>query len=463
MNFVIVDVETTGGHTKESKITDLAIYKHDGTQVIDHFQSLVNPEQRIPEFIVRLTGITDQMVANAPKFYELAKEIIEFCEGCVFVAHNVAFDYGMFKSEFKRLGYEFRMPQLCTVRAARYVLPGHASYSLGKICADLRIPNTARHRADGDAKATTELFGILIQKDENQLRTFIQDVLNPKSVHPNLSLESIEELPNKTGVYKMYNEFNQIIYIGKSIHIKKRIEQHLRNTKTAKGQQMIQDICRVEYELTGSELIAMLLESQLIKEHKPIYNRKLRKSLFPYGLYDQQDIDGYLRLKIESTAKKNEEPLLQFNSRKDAQGYLEHLAEKLELCQKLCYLYPTQSACFQYTIQQCKGACIQEENPASYNLRVQSYIDQLQFNGDTFFLVDKGRNKGEKSLIWIENGIYRGYGYAPFHFHGKEPLHWSRYIQTEKENRDNKSIVHQFMRKPSGQKRIDLTPITRWF
>ena len=171
MNFVIVDVETTGGHTKESKITDLAIYKHDGTQVIDHFQSLVNPEQRIPEFIVRLTGITDQMVADAPKFYELAKEIIEFCEGCVFVAHNVAFDYGMFKSEFKRLGYEFRMPQLCTVRAARYVLPGHASYSLGKICADLSIPNTARHRADGDAKATTELFGILIQKDENQLRS----------------------------------------------------------------------------------------------------------------------------------------------------------------------------------------------------------------------------------------------------------------------------------------------------
>ena len=133
----------------------------------------------------------------------------------------------------------------------------------------------------------------------------------------------------------------------------------MRNTKTAKGQQIIQDVCRVEYELTGSELIAMLLESNLIKEHKPIYNRKLRKSLFPFGLYDQQDFDGYLRLKIESTAKKDEEPLLQFTSRKDAQSYLEHIAEKLELCQKLCYLYPTQSACFQYTIHQCKGACVQ--------------------------------------------------------------------------------------------------------
>jgi DNA polymerase-3 subunit epsilon len=461
MNYVIVDVETTGGHTKDSKITELAMYKHDGHQLIDHFQSLVNPEQAIPEFIVRLTGITDKMVENAPKFYELAKQILEFCEGCIFVAHNVAFDYGMFKSEYKRLGFEFRMPQLCTVRAARIVLPGHASYSLGKICADLGIPNAARHRADGDAKATAALFSILIQKDKNQLQTFVQDVLNPKSVHPNLSLESIEELPNKTGIYKLYNEFNQLIYIGKSVHIKKRIEQHLRNNKTAKGLQMIQDICRVEYELTGSELIAMLLESNLIKEHKPIYNRKLRKSLFPYGLYDKQDFDGYLRLKIESTAKKTEEPLIQFTSKKEAQSYLEHIAGQLELCQKLCYLYPTQGACFHYTIAQCKGACVQEEDPAAYNARVQQYIDQLQFNGDTFFLVDKGRNKGEKSLVWIENGIYRGFGYAPFHFHGKEPLHWARYINVEKENRDNKTIVHQFMRKPTGQKRIDLNPVQK--
>ena len=121
----------------------------------------ITVEQAIPEFIVRLTGITDKMVADAPKFYELAKQIIEFCEGCVFVAHNVAFDYGMFKSEFKRLGYEFRMPQLCTVRASRYVIPGHASYSLGKLCREIGIDNNARHRADGDAKATTELFHLM--------------------------------------------------------------------------------------------------------------------------------------------------------------------------------------------------------------------------------------------------------------------------------------------------------------
>jgi DNA polymerase-3 subunit epsilon len=459
MNFVIVDVETTGGHTKDSKITELAIYKHDGQQVIDHYHSLVNPEQAIPEFIVRLTGITDNMVQDAPKFYEIAKDILAFCEGCIFVAHNVAFDYGMFRSEYKRLGYEFRMPQLCTVRTSRILLPGHVSYSLGKLCTELGIANNARHRADGDAKATAALFTMLYQNDPKQLKNFVQDVIQPKAVHPNLSLESIEELPNKTGVYLLYNEFNQLIYIGKSIHIKKRIEQHLRNNKSAKGSQMSQEICRVEYELTGSELIAMLRESALIKEHKPIYNRRLRKSLFPYGLYDQQDFDGYIRLKIENAGKQSAEPLLQFSSKKEAQVYLEKAVEKHELCQKLCYLYPTQSACFHYTIEQCKGACVQEESPDAYNNRVQTLIDQLQFSGASFFIIDKGRNKGEKSVVWIDNGIYKGFGYAPFHFHGKEPLHWARYINLEQENRDNKSIVSYFLRSDKSLRIVQLNSL----
>ncbi|NBO60596.1 MAG: hypothetical protein EBU82_06455, partial [Flavobacteriia bacterium] len=133
MPFVIVDVETTGGSPKHSKITEIAMYKYDGNSLVDEFVTLLNPEQSIPDFIVRLTGITDAMVKDAPKFYEVAKNILDFCEGCVFVAHNVGFDYGMLRNEFRALGYDFRFPHLCTVRAARYVLPGHDSYSLGKI------------------------------------------------------------------------------------------------------------------------------------------------------------------------------------------------------------------------------------------------------------------------------------------------------------------------------------------
>ena len=165
MNFVIVDVETTGGSPKNSKITELAMYKYDGEKIIDEFVTLVNPEQQIPEFIVRLTGITDEMVENAPKFYEIAKKVLEFTDDCIFVAHNVAFDYGMFRHEFKSLGFDFRLPHLCTVRASRYVIPGHASYSLGKLSRALEIEIVGRHRAGGDALATTKLFDLIYHKD----------------------------------------------------------------------------------------------------------------------------------------------------------------------------------------------------------------------------------------------------------------------------------------------------------
>lgn len=220
------------------------------------------------------------------------------------------------RSEFKHLGYDFRMPHLCTVRSSRFVIPGYPSYSLGKLSASLGIEIDGRHRAGGDALATTKLFDLLLRKDINRLEKFIQQEVNPRSVHPNLDLEILDDLPNKAGVYKFLNEFNQVIYIGKSIHIKKRVEQHLRNTKSVKGLKLIQDIVRIEYELTGSELIAMLRESLLIKQHQPLYNRKLRKSLFPWGLFDELDENGYLTLTLKSIAKTNAQPIQYFNSKK---------------------------------------------------------------------------------------------------------------------------------------------------
>jgi len=211
----------------------------------------------------------------------------------VFVAHNVGFDYGMLRNEFRSLGYDFRFPHLCTVRAARYVLPGHDSYSLGKISAALGITIDGRHRAGGDALATAKLFDLIYHKDPQNLASFIQHEVNPKKVHPKLDINSVDDLPEKTGIYRFYDEYNRLIYIGKSKNVKKRVEQHLRNTATAKGEIMRQEIARIEYELTGSELIAMLLESEEIKQHKPIFNRQLRRSIFTYGLYDEPNEKGY--------------------------------------------------------------------------------------------------------------------------------------------------------------------------
>lgn len=452
MNYVIVDIETTGGSPKASKITEIALYKHNGTEIIDEYETLIDPEIPIPEFITRLTGISDAMVENSPKFFEVAKNIVEFTKDCVFVAHNVTFDYGMLRHEFKTLGFDFRLPHLCTVRTSRVVFPGKESYSLGKLTRSLGIELSGRHRAGGDALATAKLFTMLIEKDSNGLQTFIQEEINTKILHPNLNLDELDEIPDKAGVYKFFDDANQLIYIGKSKHIRKRIDQHLRNTKTLKGNELIKDIARVEHELTGSELIALLLESTLIKKHQPKYNRALRKNLFPYGLFHYIDSGGYVHFHIATTAKYTDAPLASYASKKEGVSQLEKLCAKYELCQKLCELYPTKSSCFHYEIKQCKGACIQLEDHEAYNQRADMLIDDLSFNGDSFYILDKGRHRSERSLVLIERGSYAGYGYAPFHFQSKTPIHWKMFIDIINEDRDARSIINVYLRKNDSEK-----------
>lgn len=447
MNYVIVDIETTGGSPKASKITEIAIYKHDGISVIDEFTSLINPEIPIPEFIVRLTGISDRMVEDKPRFFEIAKQIIEFTEGCIFVAHNVGFDYGILRHEFKTLGYDFRRPHLCTVRASRYVIPGMESYSLGKLSRSLGIEIIGRHRAGGDALATAHLFRMLLDKDPGNLQSFIQQEVNPKVLHPNLDLEVLDEIPLKTGVYSFFNEFNQLIYVGKSKQIKNRVDQHLRNGKTKKGIKMMKEITRIEYDLTGSELIALLKESQKIKALRPIYNHALRKSKFPHGLFDYFDEKGYQRLYIALTSKKTEIPLISFASKREGNSYLEKVCTDYNLCSKLCDLYKTNSACFQYSLKTCKGACIELESVTDYNEKVQSLTDSLCMNGESFYLIDKGRHKSEKSLVLIERGTLVGFGYAPYNFQNQATFKWKRYIELFEEDRDAKTIINGFLRK----------------
>lgn len=456
MQYAIVDIETTGGSPKNSKITEIAIYKHDGREIVDEFVTLINPEMTIPPFIVNLTGISDQMVVNAPKFYEIAKEIVEFTEDCVFVAHNVGFDYGILRSEFKSLGFDYRRPHLCTVRSSRYVLPGHESYSLGKLTRTLGIELVGRHRAGGDALATAKLFSILYEKDPNNLETFIQRELNPKRLHPNLDVDFLDEIPNKTGVYFFYNEFNQLIYIGKSVSIKNRIEQHLRNNATKKAIVMQKEIARIHYELTGSELTALLRESELIKKHQPIYNRSLRRNSFPYGLFDYTDENGYIRFFIGQNSKTAHVPLTSFTTKKEGTAFLERLAEEHVLCQKLCDLYKTNTACFHYSIKVCRGACVQEEDVHSYNLRCQKIVDDLNLKNESFYIVDKGRERKEKSLILVRNGSLVGAGFAPFHFHQLPPNRWNRFIEPMEESRDSKTALKLFLRKNKGHKIVPI-------
>lgn len=279
MHFVIVDIETTGGNPQNSKITEIAMYKCDGEQIIDEFVTLINPETSIPPFIVNLTGITDRMVASAPVFEEVAQTIEEFSEGCIFVAHNVGFDYGMIRAEFKALGKSFSRPNMCTVKASRLVIPGYESYGLGKITRALGIEIKGRHRAGGDAYATTILFQLLYKTNKDLLLAQITSNLTPDTLNPKLDYEAVTEIPNKIGLYVFYNEFNQIIFIGKSKKIRKQVEVHLENPKSKKALIMRTEITRIDFHVTQTEYVAKDLHKKLIIKHTPKYNTIPKKTI----------------------------------------------------------------------------------------------------------------------------------------------------------------------------------------
>lgn len=447
MLYAVTDIETTGGSTRSTKITEIAIFLFDGNRIVDKYIQLINPECRIPRFISQLTGITDEMVQDAPKFYEVAKEIVQFTENAVFVAHNVGFDYNVLRQEFRSLGFDFRREHLCTVRTARYSIPNQPSYSLGKLTKALNIQLENHHRAASDARATAELLQLLININNGDISNFIEKEINPKELHPLLDLAILDTLPKQTGVYRFYNEENQLIYIGKSKSIRTRVLQHLKNKKNKKGVQMRQEIARIEYTLTGSELISLIHESDTIKSYKPIYNRALRKDKFNIGLYDYLDGKNYLNLTLDSVQNKTNQPITTFATKADALRFLEYNFEKYQLCQKLIGLYPTRGACFQYHTKQCKGACVGEESPSDYNPRVQNMIDRMYFERDNFFIIENGRTKFEKSLVQIKNGSYVGYGYIPAEHLNLPVIEWSEFIDTNKENRDTRMILQGYLRR----------------
>ncbi|MDO7703514.1 MAG: 3'-5' exonuclease, partial [Flavobacteriaceae bacterium] len=203
--YAILDIETTGGKFNEEGITEIAVYKYDGQKVVDQLSSLVNPLRDIQPFVERLTGINSKMLVNAPKFFELAKRIVEITKGCVIVAHNAEFDYRILQTEFRRLGYAFESHSLCTVALSQKLLPDAESYKLGNLVRSLGIPITDRHRAHGDALATLELFKLLLEKDSKKeiISTYVKE-LNKNKV-PTKFLNVIEEIPSEIGVYYIHD------------------------------------------------------------------------------------------------------------------------------------------------------------------------------------------------------------------------------------------------------------------
>lgn len=408
--YAIVDIETTGGFFKRDRITEIAIVLHDGQKIIKQFSSLVNPERSIPPEITRITGITNEMVQDAPKFYEIAKEIVQLLEGTIFVAHNVRFDYTFIKNEFKSLGYTFTKRQLCTVKLSRKAFPGLRSYSLGNLIRHFGIQVEARHRALDDTLATTHLFEAIVNTfdEKDELKLFINQGIKESQLPKGISIDQLHDLPEEAGVYYFINEHQRVVYIGKAKNIKQRIFQHF-NKVTSKSAKLYQQVKEISFELTGNELIALLHEAHEIKLRQPEINKALRRTTFPYFLGSYTDELDFKRLEVYKSSNKSLEKatvLHEYSALKHGRTHLTELIQEYEICQN-----QTKCRGLNHIVCTCHGNC--EEPPADHHNKQinELHTDLKALFDEDFIIIDEGRSPDERSVILVEDGQYRGFGY----------------------------------------------------
>jgi DNA polymerase III subunit epsilon len=410
--FAIIDIESTGGDPKKDRITEIAIFIHNGQRVIEQFCTLVNPETYISPFIVALTGISNEMVAEAPKWEEVAEKIDALTKGRVFVAHNVRFDYSFVSNEYKRMGQRFHRRQLCTVRLSRAILPNLTSYSLGRLCQQVGIPVEHRHRAFGDGAATAELFNVLLQNDrQSMIKDALKDEISQSIMPPNLRREILDDLPEETGIYYFKDERGKNLYIGKSNNIRQRVISHFSgDMDSQKYFELKAKIHSIDYVLTGNELVALLLESHEIKRWMPPFNSAQRRKKYRYGIYKETDEHGYTALKV-SMLKLDLEPVIAVGSKRGAEAIMAGLADRFNLCLKKCGLEFTSDACLNFYEGKCRGACKNAEPMEEYNAKVNAALSGYKYIKPDFVIVGEGRKPQEKSVICVENGQYLGYGF----------------------------------------------------
>lgn len=409
MEYAIVDIETTGGAASNCGITEIAILIHDGEQVIEEYETLINPEQFIPSYITGLTGIDNSMVQEAPTFDEIAEKLWELLYGRVFVAHSVNFDYGFVRECFKRSGKDFKSDKLCTVRLSRKTFPGLSSYSLGRICEIRRIPIHARHRAMGDARATAILFDQMIKSKPEIITASLKKNTGEAFLPPNFSVSKFKKIPEACGVYYMLNDRGKVIYVGKAINIKERFKNHFSGNLLANiKQQLKAEIVDLRWELTGTEFLALILEALEIKRLWPKYNAALKMPKTMWGLFHYEDNSGYGRFQIAKVTK-HLKPLESFFSSEEATSFLKEGISSFELCPRLCGL--KKAGCKPGEINSCQGSCSSELSPKEYNQRIEAFISRIKETQKEILLTLPGRVSGEIAACVFERGILSKYGF----------------------------------------------------
>jgi len=410
--YSIIDIEATGGSPKLDRIMEIAIYNFDGESIIDSYTTLVNPEVEIPPYIQKLTNINNDMVKDAPTFAEIIDRVAEITGGNFFVAHNVNFDYSILKSEFKNMGRRFTRKKLCTVELSKLLMPEQESFSLNSLTKELGIEMESHHRAGDDAKATVELFDYLLKHDlEGKLQKRLQMDFDHYNLPKEITPDMIKQIPEDTGVYYFNNEEGKLVYAGSTNDLRERVLNHFLPVEGSKKRDKLHRTVReVEYEETGSELLAKLKEAEAILSKKPVYNRPSSFSKLRYGIVIALNSDGYKTVRV-TEIKEGQKVLTAFRSAEQAEAAIYKRMERYKLCAKLCGKNRGKGPCSLFKGKRCKGACIKRESAASYNKKVNKAFNYYRMPHEKFMIVGEGRTVAEHSGVLVENNKVVGYAY----------------------------------------------------
>ena len=382
---VLLDCETTGGRASRDRLTEIALIEIENGEVVDRWQTLINPHIPIPPWITRLTGIHQAMLRDAPGFDEIADALFTRLQGKVIVAHNARFDFSFLKQSFARCGLQLNSKTLCSVRLSRKLFPQYSRHGLDRIIERLGISIDDRHRAMADTEVILAFFRHISETlPDAEIKAACNELLRRPSLPSHVSQQQIDALPEAAGVYRFYDSEGGLLYIGKSVNIRERVLSHFsQDHQSAKELEISKQLHQIEFQQTPSDFGAQLLENTEIKTLSPRYNRRQTKTRKLYQLLLKADDNGYHQLETVATEMTAVADISTrfglFRSRKQAEKKLLDLIQQFQLCQKLCGIEKRQrGACFGYQLSKCKGACCGKENATHYNLRLQLALQGLK-------------------------------------------------------------------------------------
>jgi len=453
MEYAVLDIESTGGKYNEEGIMEIAIFRFDGVEITDTFSALINPERPIQAFVSQLTGISEPMLKAAPKFYEVARRILEITEDAVLVAHNASFDYRILRTEFSRLGYDFKRPTLCTVALSQKLLPEAESHSLGKLTRSLGIPVSDRHRAYGDALATQKLLKILLLKDGST--AVIRSLMRSEETGElsDNQLKMVRALPSSTGVYSLYDKQGNLLFVEASADVRQSVTQHFvgRDTFSRSLQKYTRN---VQHEISGTLLLAELQARSEQKSAKPKYIRKKGRSTSGIRvLHRVMDQDGYEGF-LQGDRDHWEESELLFRDQKEMERFLAESCQDLQLCTLKSGLPSSSAVCPVHPVEGHGPNPGVDEDPETYNQRYQKLLNRFSLKNKTVLLQDSGRITGEKGFVFILNGKIAGMGYTDLNYQLNSLERIEKIMRPLPHNLHTRLLVDTYLREKSSVKTL---------